>query len=68
MFECVAITTFIWREEQDLLKVLCMQGKKKKLINSSIKKKKKEKQNEYGYNKSLPDGVDFTLIVIIVTS
>lgn len=42
---------------------------KKKLINSSIKKKKKEKQeNEYGYNKSLPDGVDFTLIVIIVTS
>lgn len=44
MFECVAITTFIWREEQDLLKVLCMQGKKQKLINSSIKKKKKEKQ------------------------
>lgn len=43
MFECVAITTFIWREEQDLLKVLCMQGKNK-LINSSIKKKKKEKQ------------------------
>lgn len=43
MFECVAITTFIWREEQDVLKVLCMQGKKK-LINSSIKKKKKEKQ------------------------
>lgn len=43
MFECVAITTFIWREEQDLLKVLCMQGKKN-LINSSIKKKKKEKQ------------------------
>lgn len=44
MFECVAITTFIWRGEQDLLKVLCMQGKKNKLINSSIKKKKKEKQ------------------------
>lgn len=43
MFECVAITTFIWREEQDLLKVLCMQGKKN-LINSSVKKKKKEKQ------------------------
>lgn len=36
--------------------------KKTKLINSSIKKKKKEKQeNEYGYNKSLPDGVDFIL-------
>lgn len=42
MFECVAITTFIWREEQDLLKVLCMQGKKtNKLLHQ---KKKKEKQ------------------------
>lgn len=43
MFECVAITTFIWREEQDLLKVLCMQGKKTNKTPPS-KKKKKEKQ------------------------
>lgn len=41
MFKCVAISIFIWREEQDLLKVLCMQGKKN-LINSPIKKRRKK--------------------------
>lgn len=42
MFECVAITTFIWREEQDLLKVLCMQGRKK--TNKLLHQKKEERK------------------------
>lgn len=46
MFECVAITTFIWREEQDLLKVLCMQGKKtttNKLLHQKEEERKTRK-------------------------
>lgn len=42
MFECVAITTFIWREEQDLLKVLCMQGKK--TTNKLLHQKEEERK------------------------
>lgn len=42
MFECVAITTFIWREEQDLLKVLCMQGKK--IPNKLLHQKEEERK------------------------
>lgn len=42
MFECVAITTFIWREEQDLLKVLCMQ--EKKTTNKLLHQKEEERK------------------------
>lgn len=42
MFECAAITTFIWREEQDLLKVLCMQGKEKN--NKLLHQKEEERK------------------------